>query len=216
MDHKLKKWINWLDVIKIEISELLIGRNIFWQILEIVESNQVPEGKLILGHYLCASYVSHVVMGIRRQIKISKQSISFALLLKEIIESPGLLSREYFKGLFKNSPIVNKADDHFDEYSIGVYDHIAPQIVESDLEHLKKYSNNIEILADQRLAHRDKRDFKSIPQISELEKCIETFEILFRKYYLIFHAEHVDLLPDYHDPDLKQMFYESELLKKLT
>lgn len=216
MDHKLQKWIKWLDVIKVEISELLIGRNIFWQMLELIESNQVSKGKRILGHYLCSSYVSHVVMGIRRQIKIDKQSISFARLLEEIIENPELISREYFKGLYINSPIANKADEHFNEYSMDVYDHIDPEIVKSDLEHLKKYSDNIKVLSDQRLAHRDKRDFKSVPQISELESCIETFEILCRKYYLIFHAEHIDLLPDYNEPDLKQMFYDAILLEKLT
>ena len=220
MDHKLQKWIKWLDVIKVEISELLIGRNIFWQMLELIESNQVSKGKLILGHYLCSSYVSHVVMGIRRQIKIDKhkqkQNISFARLLEEIIENPELISREYFKGLYINSPIANKADDHFNEYSMDVYDHIDPEIVKSDLDHLKKYSDNIEVLSDQRLAHRDKKNFKSVPQISELENCIEAFEILCRKYYSIFHAEHIDLLPDYNEPDLKQMFYDAILLEKLT
>ncbi|MBW2741108.1 MAG: hypothetical protein JRE64_20210 [Deltaproteobacteria bacterium] len=216
MDHKLQKWIKWLDVIKVEISELLIGRNIFWQMLELIESNQISKGKRILCHYLCSSYVSHVVMGIRRQIKIDKQSISFARLLEEIIENPELISREYFNGLYINSPIANKADDHFNEYSMDVYDHIDPEIVKSDLKHLKKYSDNIEDLSDQRLAHRDKKNFKSVPQISELESCIETFEILCRKYYLIFHAEHIDLLPDYNEPDLKQMFYDAILLEKLT
>ena len=216
MDHKLQKWIKWLDVIKVEISELLIGRNIFWQMLELIESNQVSKGNFIIGHYLCSSYVSHAVMGIRRQIKIDKQSISFARLLEEIIKNPELISRKYFKGLYRNSPIANKADDHFNEYSMDVYDHIDPEIVKSDLEHLKKYSDNIKVLSDQRLAHRDKRDFKSVPQISELERCIETFEILCRKYYLIFHAEHIDLLPDYNEPDLKQMFYDAILLEKLT
>ncbi len=99
---------------------------------------------------------------------------------------------------------------------MDVYDHIDPEIVKSDLEHLKKYSDNVEVLSDQRLAHRDKRDFKSVPQIYELESCIETFEILCRKYYLIFHAEHIDLLTDYNEPDLKQMFYDAILLEKLT
>ncbi|MBW2740397.1 MAG: hypothetical protein JRE64_16470 [Deltaproteobacteria bacterium] len=218
MDHKLQKWIKWLDVIKVEISELLIGRNIFWQMLELIESNQVSKGKLILGHYLCSSYVSHVVMGIRRQIKIDKhkQNISFARLLAEIIDNPGLISRQYFKELYINGPIVNKADDHFNEYSMDVYDHIDPEMVKSDLKHLKKYSDNIENLSDQRLAHRDKKNFKSVPQISELESCIEAFEILCRKYYLIFHAEHIDLLSDYNEPDLKQIFYDTTLLEKLT
>lgn len=216
MDHKLLKWLKWLDVIKVEISELLIGRNIFWQLLELIESNKVSKGKLILGHYLCSSYVSHVVMGIRRQIKVDKQSISFARLLEEIIEKPDLISREYFKRLYINSPIAHKADSHFNQYSMDVYDHIDPQIVKTDLEQLKKYSNNIKMLSDQRLAHRDKRGFKSVPKIAELESCIETFEIIYSKYYLIFHAEHVDLLPDYHKPDLKQMFYDETLLEKLT
>ena len=216
MDTKLQKWIKWLDIIKIEISEILIGRNIFWQLLESVESDSVKRGKIIYGHYLCSSFTSHVMMAIRRQIKDNKQSISLVRLLNELIENPEIISSDYFKSLWKDSTSKHKADTYFHDYSLGVYNHISREVVKADLEHLLKHTNKIEALSDQRLAHRDKKLFQSVPSITELEACIETFKIIFCKYYYLFHAEHVDLLPDFHNPDLKQIFYDKSLLDKLT
>jgi len=40
-------------------------------------------------------------MGIRRQIKINEDSISFAKLLKEICDTPEILSRDRFVALYK-------------------------------------------------------------------------------------------------------------------
>ena len=81
MDHKLKKWIKWLSVIEEEISELTIGKHIYWQIWQLLKANETTRKNLLLFHYLNNSYISYSVMGIRRQIKTDKQSISLVRLL---------------------------------------------------------------------------------------------------------------------------------------
>lgn len=213
MDHKLKKWIKWLSVIEEDISELAIGKRIYWQIWQLLKDNEKTHKNLILFHYLNNSYVSYAVMGIRRQMKINKQSISFVRLLEEIKASPELISRKYFVSLYSHS---DTGHEQFNAFSRSKYIHIDPDLVQEDIEELKKYSNNSETLADRRLAHRDKRNISALPKFAELEDCLETLEIQARKYHFIFHAEHLDVLPDYDKPDLKQILYESWLVPNQT
>ncbi len=216
MDTKLKKWINWLKTINQEVTELLISRSSFWYYLYLTDTNAVPRGKKVFGHYLCSSYVSHVSMGIRRQIKVNNQSISFARLLSEIIEDPEILTREYYRKLYIGTPNEGKADDHFNEYSGFVFDHIDPIVPDSDLKHLRKHTSYIEKLADKRIAHRDYNAFERKTLIYDLENSIETIEILCRKYNFIFFAENIDLLPDFDNPDLNQEIYDKSLIQKYT
>jgi len=213
MDRKLEKWIKWLSVIEDEISELTIGKHIYWQIWQILKANETTHKNLVLFHYLNNSYVSYAVMGIRRQVKIDKQSISLARLLEEIKVSPTLISRKYFVSLYTDRDVAHV---QFNEFSRSKYIHIDPDLVQEDIEELKKYSNNSETLADQRLAHRDKRNISALPKFKELEDCLETLEILVRKYHFIFHAQHLDVLPNYHKPDLKQILYKLWLVPNQT
>lgn len=213
MDPKFKKWIKWLSVIEEEISELTIGKHIYWQIWQILKTNETTRKNLLLFHYLNNSYVSYAVMGIRRQVKIDKQSISLLHLLEEIKIYPKLISRKYFVSLYKHK---NTGQEQFNAFSRSKYIHIDPDLVREDIKELKKYSNNSEILADKRLAHRDKRNVSVLPKFAELEDCLETLEILARKYHFIFHAQHLDILPDYNKPDLNQILYESWLVPNQT
>jgi hypothetical protein len=216
MNTKLKKWIKYLKTINKEVTELLISRSSFWHYLYLTDTNAVPQGKKILGHYLCSSYVSHMSMGVRRQIKINPQCISFARLLSEMIKNPEILTREYYRELYVGKPNEGKADDHFNEYSGFVFDHIDPIVPDCDLKHLRKNTSYIEKLADERIAHRDDKVFEKKKIIYDLEESIETIEILCRKYNLIFFAEHIDLLPDFHNPVLNQEIYDESLIEKYT
>jgi hypothetical protein len=54
--------------------------------------------------------VSHVVIGLRRQLKTDHQSISLALLLQELAQTPEVLSREYYVALYKGSVVEDFAN----------------------------------------------------------------------------------------------------------
>jgi len=72
-------------------------------------------------------------MSVRRQvkIKIQKDSISLARLLKEIHDEPKLLSKAYFFEIYDLEPeVIEKV---FAEYA-GPGEYIDPNLVQSDLE----------------------------------------------------------------------------------
>jgi hypothetical protein len=129
MDPKLKKWIKWLKVIRDEVVYLLINRNIFWEVNEIIKNNKDIQKPSQFYNFLGDTYASYALMGIRRQVKIDSQSISLVRLLKEIIKNPEKLSRQYYKSLYKGSVVEHLADKHFDKYAGLGKDHISPKMV---------------------------------------------------------------------------------------
>ncbi len=147
-------------------------------------------------------------MGIRRQIKIDDDSISFARLLKEISDTPEVLSRNRFVALYKGSTVEHFADRDFDEFAGKEGNHVDPSLVKKDFENLKEKAKELEKYADKRIAHLDKRKPKTIPKFKDVDDCIDFLEELMKKYYLLFHAKSLlSILPVY-QYDWKAIFRE--------
>ena len=89
MDSRLSKWLRWLKEVHDDIQQLLVKRNIFWEVQDIIKNNKEIHKPSSFYGYLGDTYVAYISIGIRRQVKVDKQSISFARLLTEL--SPKLL-----------------------------------------------------------------------------------------------------------------------------
>ena len=208
MDSRFDKWNKWLDSIYREITNLSRYRNIFWEVQGIIENNPRIQMQSSFYEFLGVSYVAFVLMGIRRQVKVHKDSISFARLLKEICETPEVLSRSRFVSLYKGSIVERHADKDFDRFSGKVGSHVDPSIVKKDLESLKEKAKELETYADRRIAHLNNRKPKTIPKFKDVDDCIDFLEKLTKKYWLLFRAEAVlDILPTY-QYDWKSIFKE--------
>lgn len=198
MDAKLKKWIKWLDIIHDDLQQIVIHKNIFLRVGEIVKSNNTIQIPSAYYDFIGCSYTAFMIMGIRRQTKVNSQSISFSRLLKEICESPEKLSREYFKSLYTGSVVEDLADKDFDKFSGDNKNHIDAKMVEEDLLNLTNSGKLIEELADKRIAHYDKQRPIIIPTYNDLDECVELLDKLYCKYKLVLHASWQDtLLPTY-------------------
>lgn len=117
MNERLIKWIKWLKVIHDDIRSLLLNRNIFWEVQNIIKLNKDIQKPSSFYQYLGDTYVAYSASAIRRQIKIDNQSISFARLLSEIVEDPIPLSRSYYKSLYIGSTVEEFADADFDKFT---------------------------------------------------------------------------------------------------
>ena len=66
--------------------------------------------------------------------------------------------------------------------------HIAPAVVQSDIDELKNVSHRIEEFSDRRIAHLDKRfidpETGDLPTFKELDECIEKMDQLAVRYRL--------------------------------
>ena len=208
MKQKLEKWERWIEIIKEDISDSIMAKHLFWQLREIVQAISQSYGREILNHYISSSYLSHVLVGMRRQLKSKPKSVSLLGLLRDIKSNPDKITRDWFKSLFSDSVTREKIERSFDQYSCSVHEHVDPEMVATDIEQLKFYAKACETFADKRIAHTDKKPNVESPSIREIEECLERVEGLCTKYYYLLKASHAEYLPDYRKPNIKQIFPE--------
>jgi len=187
MEQRFEKWNNWLDNIDNDVCLLSSNRSIFREIQKIVDNNPQIQTPNLFYSFLGDTYVAFTVMTVRRQIKSHKDSISFAGLLQEIIDTPCVLSRERFVDLYPSS-MKGHANSDFAQFAGDCKDHVDPDMVKQDLKQLKFLGKNLEIFADKRIAHQDRRKLKHVPTFNDLDVCINYLEELTKKYLLLFRG----------------------------
>ena len=146
------------------------------------------------------------MIGLRRQIKTDDNSISLASLLEDIIATPEVLSRRYYVSRYKGSSVEDLADGDFDRFSGPGAPHIDASMVAADLSRLREASAKCEDFADKRVAHRDRREPKSLPTYNEVDACIDLLDELFAKYQRVFHAKASETLLPTWQYDWKSIF----------
>jgi hypothetical protein len=206
MNTRLKKWIRWLKVAHDDIQQLVINRNIFWEVQRMIKVNNELHKPSSFYMYLGDMYVAYVTIGIRRQIKVSRQSISFARLLTELADTPSILSREYYTSLYRGSTIEHLADKGFDKFSGSNRSYISPVMVSSDLERLNRAAFKVEEFADKRIAHHDRRNPNMLITFGEVDDCLDALDKMYVKYHQIFNGSSMDTLMPPHLYDWKEIF----------
>ena len=212
---QLEKWLRQMQTIEIEISRLLGDVEAFRRLRSIVASNPSIQQPHTFYRYLFDSYLSHVLMGLRRQVKPNKDSISLVGLLQEIANYPQELSRSYYRllchqpdapdfheiepegqkqltdiGITTSSQIgqIFPIEDDFVKYANASKTHVCPEMVRRDLCDLLTTVAACEDYADKRIAHRDKRAPQYIQTFEDLEKNLDSaLEFLQQIYEKYYH-----------------------------
>ncbi len=206
MDYKLQKWLHWIEIIKGEVQDLVVAKHTFHEVQGMIRDNPHLHQHSSFYNYLARTYVSHVVIGIRRQIKCDNQSISMTRLFKEMIDSPQTLPRIYYTAKYMGSVVESLADRDFDKFAVPGGPHIDPNLISSDRANLQAASKCCEDFADKRIAHRDTREPKELTTFNEVDACIDLLDELYVKYHLLFHAGAMDTLLPTWQYDWKTIF----------
>lgn len=197
------KWLRWFEVIEEEIRQLVAAKYMYNELRAMVEDNTTLHQNNPFFEYLARTYVSHAIIGVRRQIKCNSQSVSFARLLADLIKSPHVLTRAYFSGLYKD--VKHRAYKDFENFALPGCEHINPTLVLHDLARLRVKSRLCEQFADKRIAHRDTTPPKELPTFNDLDACIDLLDDLCARYHLLFHGNSTLLLATRQD-DWKAIF----------
>jgi len=193
------EWISTLEHIENAVSKLLWNRYLFREFMDIVEKNPNLPANNFLIVWIWENYLLNAAIGVRRMVDRDNRSASLYLLLKGIKENPEILSRGRYTELFKDSGFANDYN-----YINGCFDrlvgkgksYIDPEDVEKDIELLLKIrADKLVTYVDKTIAHLDKKKIKKIPTIKDLDDSIDLLEKLVQKYYPIFHAASIGLLP---------------------
>ena len=215
MDNKFNKWIKHLEIIKSEISELLISQNIFWEINNIIKENPNLNKPSAFWNYFGNTYVASVAIAVRRQIKNKPNSISFTQLLEDMKGHPQSFPRSYYHEIYKGSLAEQWVDKDFNRFAKPSQNHICPDMISADIVKLKQIVKKCEDFADKVVAHSDKRKPKILPTFNELDNCIKFLDELYVKYHLLFHAQSMDTLMPTYQYDWTEIFKYPWILENL-
>ncbi len=191
MDKKLSKWINWINEIRNETENMLLNEEIHRQYFEIVKNNKEIQSPSDYHEWTSRNYGSYVVMAIRRQLDNDKDVVSLKRLLSEIKQSPQVLTKQWFRSLYKNATDVTSlpneffADGDF-EKNAGSMEYFDPKIAEADMLRLEELGKTIIRYANKQIAHRTK--IKPTVTFSEINKFLNEFESIVKKYILLLTA----------------------------
>lgn len=198
-NEKLLKWIRWIDLIHKDTESILLNKDIHNRYLEIVKANKEIQSPSDFHEWTIRNYGSYVVMAIRRQLDNDSDVISLKRLLTELKEAPKLLTKPWFRILYKdtpnNGPIPMEAfaDVDFESHA-GNLEHFDPAIAVADLTKLETLGKAITRYANKQIAHRTKVEANLT--FSEINKFLEEFESIATKYILLLTASgHVSLTP---------------------
>lgn len=190
MEHKYNKWVRWIDTICAEVEQLCYLKHIFLEVQAIIHANHsLPPGNSFY-EFLNHGYTALGVMGVRRQVKQQKDSISLASLLIDIQDNPQIISLQKFKSLYDESIFDRElAESHFSGFKTPDADHVDPGMVTRDIASLRDSVKGCEDFADRKLAHSDPRTVAPHPTFNDLHACVDLIEELALKYRLILTAK---------------------------
>ena len=235
MEQKFQKWEKYLKSIRYEVTNLVRSKHIFGKLRDIVKDNPKIQKPNSFYEFAAETYFASAVMGIRRQIKPHKDSISFVGLLQEIVKMPCVLSRKRFVSLYEKDA-QSEANHDFAQFAQESAKYIDPNLVQQDLDKLKGLGHEVEIVANKQIAHTDEQLEKkfqkfendtsdsmelpiNIPSFGEIGACIDYLAELTKKYWLLFNGSCGDLpveyLVDYWDEIFRQPWIPPDAPNKI-
>jgi len=200
-----KKLTEWVENISKDVKDLILDHHIFWEVQQIIRSNpRFANVSGVFTQWMASNFIQAAAVGVRRQADLNPDCISLRKFLREVKNSPALLSREYYV-----SVSLQAAKDWPEEcaegFANGLYDQLvglgmsqpAPAQVQSEIDELVSTTERIRGFVDRRVAHVDRRGLQQpLPTFDGLADCLVLLERLMVKYYnLLTATDSGELLP---------------------
>ncbi len=186
-----KKWIRWIDQIKIDLMNLLNHQQIYNEFISVANKN-LEHVKKYNGIYFCrfimSCYGVSATVGIRRHIKSNLQSIS----LIRVLEQMKNCAKDFtYDSYLKVYPLKGWV---WQEATFRLLSKdgrlISSELIEDDIKKLKKLSKKAETLVDRVYAHLDRRGTRVKLTFEELEKTLEAYNQIACKYICFLTGTH--------------------------
>ncbi|MCG2682801.1 MAG: hypothetical protein L6306_04220 [Planctomycetales bacterium] len=184
-DENWKQWRGWAEKIRDDLTNEVNAQAVFAGFNEVVQKNKdwidSHNGDLFTD-FVMRSYAASAFLGIRRQLKINKDSVSLLRLLDQISKYADQITYDFYLTVFPLKPryidwqkwtFRNLSDDGKS---------VCKRIVVADIADTKKLNTKIELVADRIFAHLDKRETNTVLTFDELRASIDHFNKLTCKY----------------------------------
>lgn len=151
-----KKWKLWVDKMGRDLGDLLISHDIFEEVRQIVASNKRIQSPPTYFYWIRLNYVDSLVVRLTRLNDHDRRTISLQNLIKEIVENPEAITRDYFVSRYdKWMQDAGIADHDFNDFSEPGEHFVSRSILEKDLDSLDDITKRIKIFRDKCVAHLD-------------------------------------------------------------
>lgn len=212
-EEMLAKWIEWVDIIHQNIEDLLVSQHIYKAYLEIVKRNPEIQSPIDFHDWVRKNYASAVAIHIRRELDTGSDVISLKRLLMQIQKNPQVITRDWFRSLYKGSNADDFADGDFEEVA-GKGETFDSAIAKQDIEKLEQLGKYIEDYATLRIAHSSKKPLTKDPTYDDLDAFIKEYENIVKKYILLFTASGYTSLTPTWQYDWEEIFTKPWIKQK--
>jgi len=200
--ERLKRALEWLDIIAGQVTELLINDYVFSEVQQVIRANQkLQHSESIFFEWMGSVFAHSAAVGVRRQADLDDRSVSLHRLLVELQNYPHLITREYHRNLFKNSParIQQLVDTAYDNYVGPGHTKLDPARIQKDIDLLSAASKRIHHYTNRIVAHYHQRGLgQPAPTFHDLSNCLLEMEELVLKYSELMKGEaKTTLLPTF-------------------
>jgi hypothetical protein len=171
-----QKWISWLDEIGNELGWLLTGRDFFWSLQEIVESNEKIQSPYILHNWIADNYVAKVTTGIIKITDHHRGTISLYWLIKGIENNPDVITRDNFVSQWRDEVTKKLGIDSetFNQFAKSGEQRIDQEGLALDIQKLSEGASLVKNFRDQWIAHFDeKREIERMPTFGDLNAALD-------------------------------------------
>lgn len=188
---KVERWDLMLKHINSSLTDLLARRFFYREILSIINNNPGLEQLNHFISWLLENYLLSGVMAVRRLVDDRKDVISLQRFLIELKQDPRILSRKRYFSLFKNTGL---SDDYsyinhcFDTLVGEGEDYLDIKTIEDEIRLINEKYSPLEEYVNHLIAHSSWSEPRNLPNIRNLDECIDLLEDLFKKYYAIFYV----------------------------
>jgi hypothetical protein len=194
--EQYQKWRGWIAIVLDDIQTVYFHRSMYDGLRELIGKYEERDKECLFFAFLQNVFVDSLAMGIRRQIKCDRNSVSLARLLRELMISPQLVTRDGYYALCRtldpSVPFYAVARD-FSLFGETDATYIDARWVEKDLSKLRSICDPAIHLADRYIAHKDKRGLEKDVTLEELIAALDVLGNVAKKYYLLFTATDMEL-----------------------
>jgi len=192
------RWRGWLERMSREIRDLLIKKQLFWELQKIAKENEEILSPGLFFDWMCKNYMVAASVTARRFVDHSSDSESLWIMLDQILKNSGIINRDSHNALYGGH---NKSisDIDFDRLVGNGVDVLSQEQIQSDMDlidHADSKAKKIRKFVNKKIAHfTSPKEYKKLPTLNNLDRAIEDIFQLVGKYSLLLCGSLVEQPP---------------------
>jgi hypothetical protein len=177
-----ERWGRWMAIIQQEVWRMHVNRSVWVRFAEVVTANEeLRQRSTTFASWATENYIAAQVMAIRRQVDRDSRTVSIIRLLDDIASNPGVITRERFVTVNAGGD-TELAAHMWGPLADPTGEYLNAEVVQDDVQQLKNTAQTVQDFGNQRVAHRDQREWTEVVTFRDLDECVDGIGRLSEQY----------------------------------